>query len=430
MSYKVKELFVLASKFESLVDKTAKKSTLEDLLSKYSGNPAPSAHTRSWDPLEKETPKSEKPSINHVEGNIGTDRKATDAKPGVGVDSPSHKATDPEVGKGVDAPSHKATDSNSADTRTAGGAPLNGEPYDAPEGNSGSGGNGPSDVRSPTSTEVRSPTSTEVRSPTSTSTEVRSPTSTSTEAYTADNFTATVTGGAGDGANTTVNIYLTPPTTQKINPNIPTDNNLTKDKKAFIMSTIDELLVLAEYFDDLASGGLTITAKEKEDKKDAPKGKRKFPFWLMKKKGPKDSKKPSDSKDSKKSVDSSKPNPFAKKKVVKGQAQFDPAQKPAESVVGDATKAINPDLMISPGEPVGAESQQAVKAAANVLSTLYNTIQSRSATRTAFIKGIYDKVAAQDLKKKDYDEFKKVVMFDANSLMNEAKALLAQANVL
>ena len=69
------------------------------------------------------------------------------------------------------------------------------------------------DVRSPTSTrtatEVRSPTSTstEVRSPTSTSTEVRSPTNTSTEAYTADNFTATVTGGAGAGANTTVNIY-------------------------------------------------------------------------------------------------------------------------------------------------------------------------------------------------------------------------------
>ena len=71
------------------------------------------------------------------------------------------------------------------------------------------------EVRSPTSTrtatEVRSPTSTstEVRSPTSTSTEVRSPTNTSTEAYTADNFTATVTGGAGAGATTTVNIYPT-----------------------------------------------------------------------------------------------------------------------------------------------------------------------------------------------------------------------------
>jgi hypothetical protein len=60
-----------------------------------------------------------------------------------------------------------------------------------------------------TSSDVRSPTrtSTEVRSPTSTSTEVRSPTNTSTEAYTADNFTATVTGGAGAGATTTVNIY-------------------------------------------------------------------------------------------------------------------------------------------------------------------------------------------------------------------------------
>ncbi len=44
----------------------------------------------------------------------------------------------------------------------------------------------------------------EVTSPTSTSTEVRSPTSTSTEAYTKGNFTATVTGGAGKGANTTV----------------------------------------------------------------------------------------------------------------------------------------------------------------------------------------------------------------------------------
>jgi len=70
------------------------------------------------------------------------------------------------------------------------------------------------EVRSPTSsrtrTEVRSPTSTEVRSPTSTSTEVRSPTSTSTDAYTSDNFTATVTGGAGAGATTSVNIYVTP----------------------------------------------------------------------------------------------------------------------------------------------------------------------------------------------------------------------------
>jgi hypothetical protein len=69
-----------------------------------------------------------------------------------------------------------------------------------------------SDVRSPTrtSTEVRSPTSTstEVRSPTSTSTEVRSPTSTSTDAYTSGNVT--VTGGAGDGATTSVTIYTDP----------------------------------------------------------------------------------------------------------------------------------------------------------------------------------------------------------------------------
>jgi hypothetical protein len=66
------------------------------------------------------------------------------------------------------------------------------------------------DENIPTSrTEVRSPTSTrtEVRSPTSTRTEVRSPTSTSTEAYTSGNFTSTVTGGAGAGATTTVNIY-------------------------------------------------------------------------------------------------------------------------------------------------------------------------------------------------------------------------------
>ena len=59
---------------------------------------------------------------------------------------------------------------------------------------------------------VRSPTSTtsDVRSPTRTSTEVRSPTrtSTETEAHTTGNFTATVTGGAGAGANTTVTINL------------------------------------------------------------------------------------------------------------------------------------------------------------------------------------------------------------------------------
>ena len=68
-----------------------------------------------------------------------------------------------------------------------------------------------SSVRPPTSTsDVRSPTSTstEVRSPTSTSTEVRSPTSTSTDAYTSGNVT--VTGGAGDGATTSVKIYASP----------------------------------------------------------------------------------------------------------------------------------------------------------------------------------------------------------------------------
>ena len=58
--------------------------------------------------------------------------------------------------------------------------------------------------------DVRSPTSTDVRSPTSTRTEVRSPTSTetSTDAYTSGNVT--VTGGAGDGANTTVHIHVPP----------------------------------------------------------------------------------------------------------------------------------------------------------------------------------------------------------------------------
>jgi hypothetical protein len=88
------------------------------------------------------------------------------------------------------------------------------QPYAAPGASSGdSGGNSSGGNPTRTSTEVRSPTSTstEVRSPTSTSTEVRSPTSTSTEAFTADNFTATVTGGAGAGATTSVNIYFTPP---------------------------------------------------------------------------------------------------------------------------------------------------------------------------------------------------------------------------
>jgi hypothetical protein len=81
-------------------------------------------------------------------------------------------------------------------------------------GADGEGTGDDSSVRSPTSTrtEVRSPTSTrtEVRSPTRTATEVRSPTrtSTETEATTKGNFTATVTGGAGAGACTTVTINV------------------------------------------------------------------------------------------------------------------------------------------------------------------------------------------------------------------------------
>ena len=163
---------------------------------------APSAHTRSWDPKEKETPANQKPSINQVGGNIGTDRKATD-------------------NADVNAPSHKFEDDAKADDTAAPAVPEDAS------GNTGSGGNGPSDVRSPTSTEVRSPTST--------STEVRSPTSTSTEAYTADNFTATVTGGAGAGA-TTVNIYpgAVPAPSAKTNPNVPDVSKQSSNKKANI----------------------------------------------------------------------------------------------------------------------------------------------------------------------------------------------------
>lgn len=252
-------------------------ASLRRLMSKYSDNAAPSAHVRSWDPSAKEISSNQKPTINHVEGNIGTDRKATDAEQGIGVDAPSHKATDPSPGVGVDAPSHratdatsgkgvdarshkatddtpgkgvaapshKATDGDSSDAQTAGGTPVEDAP--SPARGTSSDVRSPTstevrsptstEVRSPTSTEVRSPTSTEVRSPTSTSTEVRSPTSTSTEAYTADNFTATVTGGAGAGANTTVNIYLAPPTTSKINPNVP---HTTKDKKASLKYLMDK----------------------------------------------------------------------------------------------------------------------------------------------------------------------------------------------
>lgn len=79
--------------------------------------------------------------------------------------------------------------------------------YRAHSGGSLSGKRSKSKSRSSDSS-VRSPTRTrtEVRSPTSTSTDVRSPTSTSTEtdAYTAGNVT--VTGGAGEGATTTVTI--------------------------------------------------------------------------------------------------------------------------------------------------------------------------------------------------------------------------------
>jgi hypothetical protein len=93
-------------------------------------------------------------------------------------------------------------------------------------------GSSSSDVRSPTSTEVRSPTSTstEVRSPTSTSTEVRSPTSTSTEAYTADNFTSTVTGGAGAGATS---VYITPPSRSLNNKGFHKFNTTKSPKENF-----------------------------------------------------------------------------------------------------------------------------------------------------------------------------------------------------
>lgn len=82
-------------------------------------------------------------------------------------------------------------------------------PTDAnPIGKNPVGKDADSSVKSPTSSEVTSPTrtSTEVTSPTRTSTEVRSPTrtATSTDAYTSGNIT--VTGGAGDGATTTVTI--------------------------------------------------------------------------------------------------------------------------------------------------------------------------------------------------------------------------------
>ena len=205
-------------------------ASFDILQKKYGQSAAPSAHIRDWDPEAKGTKPSQEPSINQVGGNIGTDRKATDMEPGVGVDAPSHKATDMadapshkatdvDKGKGVDAPSNSATKSkDNKDVSNADDEPAEAGSSDVRSPTS-------TEVRSPTSTEVRSPTSTEVRSPTSTSTEVRSPTSTSTEAYTADNFTATVTGGAGAGANTTVNIYVAPPTPKN---NIPKKDALLK----------------------------------------------------------------------------------------------------------------------------------------------------------------------------------------------------------
>ena len=176
------------------------------LFQKYSQHSdAPSAQVRSWEPGNNTAVKEKPSSINHVEGNNVPDDAATKT-----LDvSPSNSAT-----KKMDkSPSNSATkDTNNAADTKAKPADTKAKPADTkakPAAKApGTKGNGPtsSDVRSPTSSEVRSPTSSEVRSPTSTSTEVRSPTSTSTEAYTADNFTATVTGGAGAGA-TSVNIY-------------------------------------------------------------------------------------------------------------------------------------------------------------------------------------------------------------------------------
>jgi hypothetical protein len=120
-----------------------------------------------------------------------------------------------------------------------------------------------SDVRSPTrtSSEVRSPTSTstEVRSPTSTSTEVRSPTNTSTEAYTAGNFTATVTGGAGAGANTTVHIY---PASQAFPPGDPKFPSHAVQPRATIRELMGETMkdgrprnTIRELMHETMSGG-------------------------------------------------------------------------------------------------------------------------------------------------------------------------------
>lgn len=78
---------------------------------------------------------------------------------------------------------------------------------------------GKADKPASTKSASRTSTSSDVKSPTATSTEVRSPTSTSTEAYTAGNFTATVTGGAGAGA-TSVSINL---------PSLPQTNGHAKE---------------------------------------------------------------------------------------------------------------------------------------------------------------------------------------------------------
>lgn len=52
--------------------------------------------------------------------------------------------------------------------------------------------------------------------------------------------------------------------------------------------TADELLVLADEFEKIATDSLVKTAKAKDKKDKDPKGKKKFPFWLNKKKNTND----------------------------------------------------------------------------------------------------------------------------------------------
>ncbi|HEY5268440.1 MAG TPA: hypothetical protein VII94_04895 [Candidatus Saccharimonadales bacterium] len=178
------------SKYPSIgkADKKSKKSSIEIsnlLIAKYS-QVAPSAHIRGWDPAAKETSTNEKPSINHVEGNTETKSQNADS-----ADADDKKTSKPS----------KSSKPSKTSTKSS----------------------------------VKSPTSTEVKSPTSTSTEVRSPTSTSTEAYTADNFTATVTGGAGEG-DTTVNIVPTTPSKSKSN----TTNKNSSSLESYIEKFAEE----------------------------------------------------------------------------------------------------------------------------------------------------------------------------------------------